>query len=178
MRKLVALVVAIAFLAALSACGGDDDDSTLSGTGTSAPATEDDDMDMDMGDDESFAFGDPADAADADRTIDVDMFDDFTYEPDAIDVAVGETVTFQLSNSGKVVHEFVIGDEAVQDEHEQEMEEQGGDMMMTDEPNGVAVEPGDTKTLTFRFTEAAELEYACHQPGHYDAGMFAPLTVS
>lgn len=176
MRKLVALIVAIALLAALSACGGDDDDSTLSGTGTSAPAAEDDDMDMGHG--ESFAFGEPADAADADRTIAVDMFDDFTYQPDSIDVAVGETVTFEVSNSGEIVHEFVIGDEAVQDEHEQEMEEQEGDMMMTDEPNGVAVESGDTKPLTFRFTEAAELEYACHQPGHYDAGMFAPLTVS
>lgn len=174
MRKFATLIVAVTVLIALSGCG-DDDDSSLSGT--SAPSTEDD-MDMEEGDHGSFAFGEPADASEADRTIDVDMFDDFTYEPDSIDVVAGETVTFRIKNSGEIVHEFVIGDEAVQEEHEQEMEEQEGDMMMTDEPNGVAVEPGGTKTLTFRFTEAAELEYACHQPGHYDAGMFAPLAVS
>lgn len=170
MRKLPIVVLTVVLLAAVAACGGDDDDTS------SAPSAENG-MDMD-GDHESFAFGEAADAADADRTIDVDMSDDFSYDPDSIDVTAGETVAFRVHNSGEVVHELVIGDQAVQDEHEQEMQDMDGGMMMADEPNAVSVEPGETKTLAFRFTEAGELQYGCHQPGHYAAGMHAPLTVS
>lgn len=165
----------ITALVVASGCG-DDDETSLSATTTA----DDDGMAMEEsaeGDHETFAFGEPADAADADRTIEVNMFDDFRYEPPSIDVAVDETVTFRIANSGEIVHEFVIGDEGLQERHEEEMEEMEGDTMMADEPNGVAVEPGGTKSLTFRFAQQGQLQYACHQPGHYDAGMFAPLTV-
>ena len=178
MRKFAIAVVTVAAFATLVACG--DGDTSSAPTESSAPSADNgvDDMDMDDGDHGSFAFGEHADAADADRTIEVDMFDDFRYEPDSIDVTVGETVAFRVHNSGKVAHEFVIGDKALQEEHEQEMQEMEGGMMMGDEPNAIGVEPGGTKTIAFHFTEAAELEYACHQPAHYAAGMLSPLTVS
>lgn len=177
MRTFPTTLIALTVLFAATACGddgGDDgDDASLEAT-----TTEEDDGGMAGDDHESFAFGEPADEADADRTVEVEMFDDFRYEPPSIDVAVGETVAFQVTNSGQIVHEFVLGDESVQEEHEEEMEEMEGDMAMEDDPNGVSVEAGDTETLTFRFTEPVELQYACHEPGHYDAGMHAPLTVS
>lgn len=66
--------------------------------------------------DESFTFGGPAAAADADRTIDVDTVEQggFHYEPGAITVTEGETVTFRVHNVGEAVHEFVLGDRQVQ----------------------------------------------------------------
>ena len=97
----------ITALVVASGCG-DDDETSLSATTTA----DDDGMAMEEsaeGDHETFAFGEPADAADADRTIEVNMFDDFRYEPPSIDVAVDETVTFRIANSGEIVHEFVIG---------------------------------------------------------------------
>ncbi len=39
---------------------------------------------------------------------------------------------------------------------------------------------GATGTLDLTFTEPAEagkLEFACHVPGHYEAGMKLPITV-
>ncbi|HEX6257545.1 MAG TPA: plastocyanin/azurin family copper-binding protein [Euzebyales bacterium] len=130
----------------------------------------------------SFAFGEPADPADADRTVDVEAQEEggFSFEPDTIEVAEGETVTFNVTNVGEAVHEFVIGDEHTQEEHEAEMEamRSEGEMVMHDEPNAFALQPGETKTLTWTFSSAGELIYGCHQPGHYDAGMRGTLVVT
>lgn len=131
---------------------------------------------------ESFAFGEPGDPAEADRTVDVETQEEggFRFEPDMIEVAAGETVTFRVSNAGEAVHEFVIGDEHAQEEHEAEMQamRSEGEMMMHDEPNAIALQPGETKELTWTFTSPGELIYGCHEPGHYDAGMRGTLTVA
>jgi uncharacterized cupredoxin-like copper-binding protein len=37
--------------------------------------------------------------------------------------------------------------------------------------------PGATVTREFTFTQAGDFEFACHVPGHYEAGMFLPITV-
>ena len=42
----------------------------------------------------------------------------------------------------------------------------------------VVVKPGETGTLTTTFDSNTTLQIGCHQPGHYEAGMKATLTVS
>ena len=77
---------------------------------------------------------------------------------------------------GSGAHEFTLGDEAMQQEHATAM----GHMpegMRHDLPNSVALEPGETKDLTWRFGQSGTLEIACHEPGHYEAGMRAHLAV-
>jgi hypothetical protein len=37
---------------------------------------------------------------------------------------------------------------------------------------------GETKQLTWRFGDTATLEYGCHEPGHYLAGMRGHITVA
>jgi len=32
--------------------------------------------------------------------------------------------------------------------------------------NQIGLKPGETKSLTWRFTEAGEVLYGCHEPGH------------
>ncbi len=54
----------------------------------------------------------------------------------------GETVHFEVTNAGQIVHEFLIGDEAAQDEFETEMCE--GDGMAHDSDAGVSVERGSS----------------------------------
>lgn len=43
--------------------------------------------------------------------------------------------------------------------------------------NALSVEPGDTGSLTMTFASAGSIVIGCHEPGHYDAGMKAKLTV-
>jgi uncharacterized cupredoxin-like copper-binding protein len=114
-------------------------------------------------------------AADA-RTIQVSMSDELTFEPDEITVAPGETVRFVVTNTGESVHEFLIGDEAEQAEFEAEMS--GGEAMDHDISSGVSVDPGHKETFDYTFGEADKVMLAgCHEPGHYDGGMIATITV-
>jgi len=171
-RKLgVTLLVAFGFVA--GACGGDDGGEAggEAADTTAAPEMEDE---HEGG---AFAFGEPADAAEASRVIEVSMLDAMRFDPSEIDVTAGETVTFRVVNIGQLDHDFTLGDEATQQEHEEEMAQAGGTEMHED-PNAVTVEPGQTKELTWRFTRAGELIYGCHIPGHYAAGMLGTITIS
>ena len=81
----------------------------------------------------------------------------------------------EVTNAGQIVHEFLIGDEAAQDEFEMEMSE--GDGMAHDTDAGVSVEPGESETFEYTFAEAGDLLAGCHEPGHYGGGMKATITV-
>jgi uncharacterized cupredoxin-like copper-binding protein len=49
--------------------------------------------------------------------------------------------------------------------------------MAHDRANTVTVAAGETKELTWAFTEPGTVLIGCHQPGHYDAGMKGQITV-
>lgn len=129
----------------------------------------------------SYAFGHPALANAATRTVDVTLGDMY-FEPKALEVKAGETVRFVLHNKGQVEHEFSLGDAAMHARHQKEMLEHaamGHSMagMQHDDPNTVMVAPGQSAELTWAFSKATGLEFACNVPGHYQAGMVGLLTV-
>lgn len=163
------LVVVAAAGVVLAACGSD-----VSEAPADEAATESDDhgtmADDDHGDMDMAGVGQPADAADADRTIEVTTLDTMAYDPPTITVEPGETVTFVVTNAGEAVHEFTLGDQAMQDEHAEEMADMGSGMAH-DEPNSLSLQPGEAKELTWRFGDLDRVIYACHEPGHYAAGM-------
>lgn len=109
------------------------------------------------------------------RTVQVEMTDELRFEPAEYTFQAGETVRFEVTNAGQIVHEFLIGDEAAQDEFEMEMSE--GDGMAHDTDAGVSVEPGESETFEYTFAEAGDLLAGCHEPGHYGGGMKATITV-
>lgn len=122
-----------------------------------------------------FSFGSPAESANADRVVEIRTTDHLVFEPAELSVMPGETVTFRLINEGQLVHDFTLGDQEAQDEHEAEMAEMGG--MAHDEPNVVTIPAGETAELTWRFGEAGTVLIGCHQPGHYAAGMTGQITI-
>jgi uncharacterized cupredoxin-like copper-binding protein len=115
------------------------------------------------------------------RTIEVDMLDN-KFSPDRIEVSTGETVRFLFSNEGNAAHDAVVGDEAAQAEHEEEMraaesESSGGTGGMDHGSEGegeggaITLDPGETGELRHTFPSGEGLLIGCHEPGHYDAGM-------
>jgi uncharacterized cupredoxin-like copper-binding protein len=90
-------------------------------------------------------------------------------------VPMGQAVTFVVTNAGQIAHEFALGDEDVQQEHEQEMLNMPG--MMHDEDFAITVEPGKTKELVWTFDKPGTTLAGCHVPGHYPAGMKATIAV-
>ena len=109
------------------------------------------------------------------QTIQVNLTDALAMEPAAMTVKAGEPVTFKVTNNGATDHEFYLGDEAAQAEQEEMM--QAGEMLH-DTGDGVSLKPGETKELTYTFTEPGETLAGCHFPGHYAGGMKATITVT
>lgn len=122
-----------------------------------------------------FPFGHPG-TAKVDRTVRIVAFDTMRFTPATLHVRPGETVRFIVTNKGHLTHEFVIGDAQEQAEHEKEMQRMQG-MTMPDEANGITLRVGETRTLIWTFGRAGKVEFACHQPGHYMAGMVGRISV-
>lgn len=120
--------------------------------------------------------GEPGKAAQVTRTINVDMTDNMRYTPSEVSVQQGETVRFAVKNSGAIKHELVLGTPAELKEHYAMMVKMPG--MEHADDNMVTVAPGKTGEVVWRFTKAGKVDFACLQPGHYDAGMKGAVNVA
>lgn len=110
------------------------------------------------------------------RSVKVDMNDSMRFEPSSISVKAGDVIRFVVKNSGKVKHEMVIGDATELKEHAQAMAK--FPEMEHDEPNQVTLAPGATGTIVWKFDKAGKVDFACLQPGHFEAGMKGQIVVS
>ena len=102
------------------------------------------------------------------------MLDTMRFTPDPITVKAGAEVTFVVKNDGVAVHEFFVGTEGEQVDHAAEMAAGG---MSHGHDNALRLEGGKTGSLTMTFDKPGPLLIGCHEPGHYQAGMKATLTV-
>jgi uncharacterized cupredoxin-like copper-binding protein len=121
------------------------------------------------------AYGKPGDPAKVSRTVAIDMSDAMRYTPALITARKGETIRFVLTNSGKVKHEMVLGSSAELKEHAALMRK-FPEMEHVD-PNRLSVAPVKTGVLTWQFTRAGTFDFACLQPGHFEAGMRGKIVV-
>ena len=122
------------------------------------------------------AIGVAGDVAKVSRTINVDMSDAMRFTPSHLAVRQGETVHFVIKNSGAVKHEFVLGTENELREH-YELMKKFPEMEHSD-PNMVTVAPGKAGEVVWQFTRAGKVDFACLQPGHYEAGMKGSVKVA
>lgn len=89
----------------------------------------------------------------------------YTFSPSAISVARGETVTFEVTSMGGLVHEFMVGPaDAVAADREGTPEVADIGMMQA-------------KSVTYTFDGSGPYAFACHAAGHYEAGMRGSITV-
>jgi uncharacterized cupredoxin-like copper-binding protein len=103
------------------------------------------------------------------RIIHLDMTDQLHFDPTSVAVRRGETIRFVLTNSGSAVHEFQVGP---------------ADKVAADEVDGVVVvekdelDAGSTNAVDYTFSTSGPFAYACHEPGHYEAGMKGVVTIT
>ncbi|MHB8960477.1 MAG: plastocyanin/azurin family copper-binding protein [Candidatus Limnocylindrales bacterium] len=89
----------------------------------------------------------------------------YTFSPSTIAVAKGETVTFEVTSMGGLTHEFMVGPaDAV-----------AADQAGTPEAAGIGMM--QTASVTYTFDGSGPYAFACHAPGHYEAGMRGTITV-
>lgn len=104
-------------------------------------------------------------------TINVTMTD-FQFQPSQFTVPAGQTITFNSSNNGAVVHNFVI----------MNLGTSAGDSFDEEDiPNvywETELQPGGSTTTTFTAPGApGEYEVICRTQGHIISGMTAKLIV-
>jgi uncharacterized cupredoxin-like copper-binding protein len=117
--------------------------------------------------------GDPRKAA---RTIEIDMADTLRFIPAQLKLKRGDTVTFVVRNSGKLMHEMVLGTENALKNHAELMKKFPD--MEHDAPYMAHVPPGKTEKITWTFDKPGTFMYGCLVPGHWEAGMKGTLVVS
>ena len=125
---------------------------------------------------EGSAIGKSGKAANVSRTIKIDMTDNMRFTSADIAVKQGETILFVVQNSGKVKHEMVLGTAKELKEHYEVMKK-NPEMEHADE-NMISVAPGKTGEIIWQFSKSGKIDFACLQPGHYDAGMKGAVNVA
>ncbi|WP_020395012.1 cupredoxin domain-containing protein [Thiolinea disciformis] len=121
------------------------------------------------------AIGKPANADQVQRVVEVRMDDNMRFTPDKLDVKPNEVVKIVVNNRGKIKHELTLGDAKALQEHAQAMLKHPN--MEHNDPNMVALEPGQTGEIIWQFTQAGHVDFACLQPGHFEAGMKGVVNV-
>ena len=87
------------------------------------------------------------------------------FFPDVVTVEQGETITFVVTTTGVATHEFMVGPAA----------DVAADTAGTPEIADIAMM--ETKSLTYTFTGPGPFAFACHAPGHFEAGMAGTIAV-
>jgi len=124
---------------------------------------------------ESTDFGQEGNPKKVTRTIKVDMADNMRFTPSEVTVKRGETIKFVVQNHGKVMHEMVLATKKGIAEHA-ELMKKFPEMEHAD-ANMAHVKPGRAGEIVWQFTKAGEFQFACLQPGHFEAGMVGKVTV-
>jgi uncharacterized cupredoxin-like copper-binding protein len=106
-----------------------------------------------------------AGTAGAPRVIRVTAGPGLAFNPSTVSVVRGETVTFVVTTMGPAAHEFMVGP---------------ADAVAADAPGTPEIADigmMQTKALTYTFDGAGPYAFACHAPGHFEAGMRGTITI-
>ena len=122
------------------------------------------------------AIGKPGVVTATTRTVAVDMSDKMRFTPSSFNAKQGETIRFVIKNSGNLKHEFILGTEKELKEHYEVMKK--NPEMEHSEPNMITLAGGKTGEIIWQFTKSGKIDFACLQPGHYDAGMKGKVMVA
>jgi len=85
--------------------------------------------------------------------------------PAVVTIQADETITFEVTTMGPVVHEFMVGPAA----------DVAADKAGTPEIADLGMM--QTRSLTYTFTGPGPFSFACHAPGHFEAGMSGTIVV-
>ena len=94
------------------------------------------------------------------------------FNPSAITVPVRVPVTITLVNDDPIDHEWIIGDDAVQQKHRT-----GTELLHPGRPTEQVIPALSTRVTTITFDHPATWKYICHLPGHEAYGMVGVASI-
>lgn len=105
---------------------------------------------------------------------------EFGIESSQTSFEIGVPYHFVVTNNGVVEHEMMVMPPLTEDQMGMGMSMNQMDDMALAMVEAADLQPGKTASFDYTFTEpapAGTIEFACHTPGHYEAGMKLPITV-
>lgn len=99
------------------------------------------------------------------RIVGIVAMPQLRFAPEAVVVRRGETITFQVTTLGPITHEFMVGPAA----------DVAANRPGTPEIANIGMM--ETRSVTFTFDGSGPYAFACHAPGHYEAGMAGTIVV-
>lgn len=100
---------------------------------------------------------------------------DFKISSSMTAFSAGTPYRFVVVNEGKTGHEFMVMQPMAMGNMPM------GQMDKMAYTSIATFHPGETKSVTYTFPSSAAgkgIEFSCHLPGHYEAGMKLPITVT
>jgi uncharacterized cupredoxin-like copper-binding protein len=88
------------------------------------------------------------------------------FTPGSFSVEAGTTVQIVVRNTDPIDHELIVGDQAVQDRHEQGTDAKHGAI-----PGEISAPAGTVVVTTYHFGRPGRFLFGCHLPGHWNYGM-------
>jgi uncharacterized cupredoxin-like copper-binding protein len=115
----------------------------------------------------------------APQTVEITLTE-FGIQSTSTSFEVGQPYLFVITNSGALDHELTVIPVGTQ-MNDHDIEDTGHDMSGALLHVGQEeLTPGATVTVEYTFTQKidfGQFEFACHLAGHYEAGMFALISV-
>ena len=94
------------------------------------------------------------------------------FDPSTIMVPAGRPITFVIVNDDPIDHEWIVGDDAVQERHRS-----GTEAHHDSRPTEISIPALSTRETTLTFGGPVAWRYICHLPGHEAYGMVGRLIV-
>ncbi len=95
------------------------------------------------------------------------------FEPAAVSVPAGREITFVITNSDPIDHEWIVGDAALHERHRT-----GTEPVHDARPTEISIDGGAERRTTVTFDRPGTFTFICHLPGHEAHGMTGALTVT
>ena len=95
------------------------------------------------------------------------------FAPSVIEVPAGRPVTFIITNTDPIDHEWIVGDGALHERHRT-----GTEPVHDTRPTEVSLDAGTTRRTVVTFDEPGTFTFVCHLPGHEAYGMTGTLVVT
>jgi uncharacterized cupredoxin-like copper-binding protein len=95
------------------------------------------------------------------------------FAPSVIEVPAGRPVTFLITNTDPIDHEWIVGDAALHERHRT-----GTEPIHDTRATEVSLDAGTTRRTVVTFDEPGTFTFICHLPGHEAYGMTGTLVVT
>jgi len=95
------------------------------------------------------------------------------FEPASVRVPVGVPVTFVITNTDPIDHEWIVGDAATHERHRT-----GTEPVHDARPTEISIPAETERRTTVTFAASGSEQFICHLPGHEAYGMIGTVVIT